>query len=808
MLKTNLRFFLRSLLKHRIFTAINVLGLSIGICSCLVIFLITSYQLSFDTFHPDKNRIYRIVGARSGFVQDPLAAAARREIGGLESIAGFYIYYTKVTVPGGSGEPRKFDEPKYGPGNSPIIFTDPQYFDIFSYQWLQGDPAKALSVPFQVVLTESEARKYFGDQPLRNIVGKQVIYADSLRLTVSGIVKDWSGNTDLTFKDFISSSTIRQSFIKSTMGNLENWGMWDNTAEAFVKLPPTTTPARIESQFPAFVKGKPGLDSNTHYYLQPLTDIHFNAQYSDALPPKSHLPTLYTLMGIAAFMLLVAIVNFINLSTAQSVHRSREIGIRKVMGSSRLALVAQFLGETFMLTLLAVCLSLLLIWPVTAAFHSFMPNGLSIASNLLTLKTAVFLALITVVTSVLAGFYPAKVLSSWLPVITLKGQSPTGNNKGYLRRSLIVFQFTVSLVFIIGTMVITRQLRYLIDGDMGLNKDAVVNIDTGYDYPPERRAVLAQKIKGLSGVSAVATSMGTPMADFHNGTDLEYRDNKDIKVDCQMLMGDQGLLSVYDMKLLAGRNLEHSDTMRELLINATCARMLGFTAPADAIGKLAFPGQTDGPHKALPIVGVVADFHAESYREPIKPTFISSQYRASNIISVRLTNKETGLKTTLDKIAGLWHEVYPDAKFEYSFFDDTIAALYEQDQKTGTIVNAAMVISILISCFGLFGLVAFTAVQRTKEIGVRKILGASSARIALLLSKDIMAPVLIATLIASPVAWYFTKEWLQGFVYRVGIGWITFVLAAIAAQLVALISVSLQVVRAANANPVDSLRTE
>jgi len=260
--------------------------------------------------------------------------------------------------------------------------------------------------------------------------------------------------------------------------------------------------------------------------------------------------------------------------------------------------------------------------------------------------------------------------------------------------------------------------------------------------------------------------------------------------------------------LLAGRNLEHSDTMRELLINATCARMLGFTAPADAIGKLAFPGQTDGPHKALPIVGVVADFHAESYREPIKPTFISSQYRASNIISVRLTNKETGLKTTLDKIAGLWHEVYPDAKFEYSFFDDTIAALYEQDQKTGTIVNAAMVISILISCFGLFGLVAFTAVQRTKEIGVRKILGASSARIALLLSKDIMAPVLIATLIASPVAWYFTKEWLQGFVYRVGIGWITFVLAAIAAQLVALISVSLQVVRAANANPVDSLRTE
>jgi putative ABC transport system permease protein len=424
------------------------------------------------------------------------------------------------------------------------------------------------------------------------------------------------------------------------------------------------------------------------------------------------------------------------------------------------------------------------------------------------LKTALFLAVVTVVTALLAGFYPAKVLSSWLPVYTLKGQSPAGNHKGYLRKSLIVFQFTVSLVFIIGTMVITRQLRFLIDGDMGLNKDAIVNIDTGWDYPPARRAVLVQKLRGLSDVSMVSTSMEAPMADFHRGTSLEYKGNKDAKVDCQFLAGDESFVPLYDLKLLAGRNLQHSDTMRELIINETCSRSLGFGHPADAIGKLVDPGMTDGAHKALPIVGVVADFHAESFREPIKPTFISSQAHASVVVSVKLANRKAGLKTTLDKMAGLWHDVYPDAKFEYSFFDESIAALYEQEQKTGTIINAAMVISILISCFGLFGLVAFTAVQRTKEIGVRKVLGASSARIAFLLSGDITVPVLIATLIASPVAWYFTKEWLQGFVYRVGIGWVTFVLAAIAAQLVALISVSFQVVRAARRNPVESLRSE
>lgn len=822
MLKNYFKIAWRNIVRHKGFTLINVLGLSAGICASLVIYLITSFELSYDRTREDGDRIYRIVANQRGdqgkvgyigSVSNPLPMALRKELTGFERVTEFHNYFARVTVPNGSHAPKIFDPAKRGEEASPIIIAEPQYFDIFRYKWLEGNPATALGEPYRVVLSESEAYKYFGSQPLGRIIGRQVFYKDiyandSLQLTVAGIVGDWDGHTDLGFKDFISFSTIEHSWLKE-MIHMDNWGNWNPNAQGFVKLAKGVDAAQVERQFSGFVAAHvpPYPGWHTSLLLQPLKDIHFNSDYRDTYSRHAHLPTLYALMGIAAFILLIAAVNFINLSTAQSLQRAKEIGVRKVLGGSKGSLRVQFLVETFLVTAAATVLAIVLAGPALHFSRQFIPVGVSL--NLSDPATVGFLLLITVGTALLAGYYPAKVLSSYAPVLNLKGSGARGADKsGYLRRALIVFQFTISLSFIIGALVIGNQIRYIQNKDLGFKKDEIITLRTGWGDPVDHVRLLAERLREMPAVGAVSTHLETPAAKGHSNTWLKRLDEPEFKVGADYEMCDENYVPLYGLKIAAGRNIVHSDTVREFLVNETAAAGLGFKRIGDAIGKPVQTGMNDGKGY---IVGVVKDFHSRSLHDLITPFFISSDIRSERAVSVRLAAAGLGagqFGAVLARIEKVWKGIYPDEKFEYRFFDETVAGLYADEKATAGLMNTAVVVAIFICSMGLFGLATFSAQRRTKEIGIRKILGASVVNIASMLSIEFLKLVGLAILIASPVAYYFSHRWLNDFAYRAPVsGWV-FVIAGVSAVGIALLTVSYQAIRAATANPVKSLRTE
>ncbi|GAB3995479.1 ABC transporter permease [Spirosoma daeguense] len=812
MLRNYLKTSFRSLAKNKVSTLINLFGLTLGVTACLAIYLITSYELRYDTFHTDSERIYRLVGESQydkntekhpvGFVPNAVPEALRKEISGLETVAAFHNISSDVLIPNGKEKPIRIEGKKH----SEIVVAEPQFFQIFNYNWVAGNSKTALNEPFNVVLSEQKARLYFGDLPLDKMLGKQVIYQDSVRVTVTGIVKAWANPSDLVFTDFISFATIRASQLKNGI-NLDQWDDIWSASQAFVKLPKGKNPEQYTAQFQQFSKNHYPKEFKFSPALQPLSDLHFNESYQDNYARKAHLPTLYGLMAVAGFILLIASINFINLSTAQSVQRAKETGIRKVMGSSRGGLIAQFLSETTFLTAIAILLSLLLVKPILAAFHSLMPEGLTF--DLFSLQTMLFLLAVLLTTSLLSGFYPSWMLSAYTPALSLKGQAAlTGGQKGHFRKVLIVFQFTVSLVFIIGTLMVSRQLSFMRDKDLGFSTNAIISIRPPWN-DKGNGPVLAQKIKQLAGVEGVTMEWFPPMGESHMVTKFKYQPPKKsvIELDVSAKVGDENFVPLYKVRLLAGRNFVKSDSLRELLINATYAKALGFNKPADALNKIL---EWD-KGKKIPIVGVVADFHEQSFHEKISPAFIGYMPRQARNIGVKLSTQGKGvadMKTTIASIEQQWNSLFPDNTFEYKFLDDSIAKLYEKEQKTGQLVNAATIVAILISCMGLFGLALFTAEQRTKEIGVRKVLGASVSSIVVLLSKDFLKLVVIALIIASPIAWWAMNQWLKDFAYKVDIAWWVFALAGLLSVGIALVTVSFQSIRAALVNPVKSLRSE
>jgi len=818
MFQNYLHIALRNLNKHKSGALINLLGLTLGITACLAIYTITNFELSYDTFHPDNKRIYRLVGEGKfgksdefkplGFAPRAVPNAIREEVSGLETVAAFHNLETQVLVPGESGEPKHFERRDMAGGKAQIIVAEPQYFDIFQYEWLAGNPQTALNEPNAVVLSESKARLYFGDIPVQEMLGKTLIYRDFIQATVTGIVREWEGNTDFSFTDFLSYGTISASPLKKEI-NLDEWNDVWSASQAFVKLAPGTTAAQVEVQLAAFSQNHFGPDRGTGDFLfipklQPLSDLHFNEDYRDNYSRKAHLPTLYGLMGVALFILLIAVINFINLSTAQSAQRMQEIGMRKVLGGSRSTLMGQLMGETFLLTALAAGVSVFAVPLTLSVFRAFIPEGIefSFASP----RTLSFLLAVTVVTALLSGFYPAWVLSSYRPAVTLKGQNALrGNQKGYLRKGLIVFQFALSLMFIIGAIVVEYQLNFIRNKDLGFSSDAVVLINTPHD---DKSRVLGEKIRQLAGVDRVAMQWFAPMGDGFMLTKMKYSSGStNLELDVSAKIGDENFIPLYGLRFLAGRNfIPGGDTLREIVINQTFAATLGFRQAADAVGAvLDFNGEK------CPVAGVVADFHEQPLHVAIQPTFIAYMPQLSKNIAVKLATKGKQLSDATATLAGIrqqWEAVYPGKKFEFTFLDDGIAKIYEKERKTGQLVGAASAIAILISCMGLFGLVAFTAEQRTKEIGVRKVLGASLSSIVALLSGDFLKLILIALVIASPVACFFMNKWLVNFAYRIDIQWWMFAAAGAVAVAVAFLTVGFQSVKAALANPVKSLRSE
>ncbi len=809
MIRNYLKTSFRSLTKNKVSSLINLAGLTLGVTSCLVIYFIVSYELSYDTFHPGKERIYRLVGKSQfndkeawhpvGFIPNAVPTAMREEVSGLGTLAAFHNIYSDVLVPEGSDKPKRFE----GDRSGKIIVTEPAYFDIFQYEWLAGNPGSALKDPFQVVLSDDRARIFFGALPPDSIPGKELVYQDSVRVTVTGIVKAWTAPSDLAFTDFISFATIRASQLKRSI-NLDQWEDNWSASQAFIKLPLNTNPEQFTAQFQHFAKVHFPNEFKFVPALQPLSDLHFNSVYRDNYSRKAHLPTLYGLMAVAGFILLVAAVNFINLSTAQSMRRAKETGIRKIMGSSRGGVMAQYLAETALITLVAIAVSLLLVGPVLGAFQSFTPQGLTF--DLFEAQTVLFLALTALVTTLLSGLYPSWVLSSYSPAMSVKGA--TGGGKGYLRKGLIVFQFVVSLVFVMGTLVVGHQLSYMREKDLGFSADAVVSVRipwNGQDKAP----VLVEKLSQLTGVQSVTKEWFPPMGMSYMVTRFKYQPNEKpaIELDASAKIGDANFIPFYELRLLAGRNYPESDSLRELVINETFSKALGFSKPEDAIHE-----QLEWQEgRKYPIVGVVADFHEQSFHEKIEPAFIGFIPQNARNLGVKLSSGGKGaesLKAAVTAMEQVWDSVYPDQSFTWGFLEDAIAQLYEKEQKTEKLVNTATGLAILISCMGLLGLITFMAEQRTKEIGIRKVLGASVASIVTLLSKDLVKLVLVALLIASPIAWWVMSSWLQDFAYRIEMRWWMFALAGLAAIVLAFLTVSFQAIRAAVANPVESLRAE
>lgn len=808
MFKNYFKSAIRSFLKNKGITAITVLGLSIGISAALVIYQIVQYDYSFDKFEPDGDRIYRIVSQgtdwKNSGVPSPLYRAVQDEIAGITTTAAFFNYddwNTKISVPQNDNQ-----SPVVFKKQQNIVFADKQYFDIFPHQWIVGSAAGSFMAPHQLVLSESRAKQYFPGMSMSQIIGRQVIFNDTIPTVVTGIVKDISAHTDFNNKVFIALSTISHSGLKRYF-NWDQWGNISDINQLFVKLAPGTSAQVINRQLARvsslYNKNDEG-NNKIVYRLQPLQDIHFNTDFNGT----ANKTVLGNLVMLALFLLLLGAINFINLSTAQASQRAREIGVRKTLGSSKGQLISQFLTETFLLTIFATLISLLIIPFLLNIFSGYIPDGLEYG-GIGQPDMLLFLATLIVVVSLLSGFYPALMLTRFKPVAVMRNQasSRTGSTRSaWIRKTLIITQFVIAQIFIISVLSVNRQIHYAMNKEMGFEKDAIINIQLPFDFfnPNTKKITFRNKLRTLSDISAVSMGNQPPAFQGQMTTTVSYKDGKnEITINPDMRSGDTAYLGLYHIKLLAGRNVSHADSATELLINETLAHKLGFAQPQDALGKfLVFGG------KELPIVGVMADFNEASVRTAIQPLIFFAEQRYGFIMHIALKPDMKTWQPAIAEIKSAWHAVYPDKDFEYKFLDKTIEGFYKQDVKLSKLLAWSAGIAIFIGCLGLLGLVIFTASQRTKEIGIRKVLGASVSQIVALLSKDFIALVAVAFVIAVPIAWIAMQKWLQNFAYHTALSWWIFILSGVAMLVIALIILSIRAGRAAMANPVDALRSE
>ena len=676
---------------------------------------------------------------------------------------------------------------------------------------MAGSAASSLQQPYQVVLTESRAALYFPKLKAADIVGKEIIFNDTVRTTVTGIVKDLSQNTDFNFKTFVSRATQETQLM--SVADQDEWNNTNGASQLFVKLSPGISKTQIEKRvlglFNKYRKKEAGDNSITGFQLQPLSDVHFNNVYGGFDDGRiAHKPTLYGLLAVAAFLLLLGCINFINLTTAQASQRAKEIGIRKTMGSSRQQLIFQFLSETFLLTFCAALVSVIITPLLLKIFSDFIPEGLHYT---LQPTTTAFLAVLVIAVSLLSGFYPALVLSSYKPVSVLKNQSALSTGKSrnmWMRKSLTVSQFVIAQVFIIATILVGKQISYTLNKDMGFRKDAIVFFKTNYyDTVAAHRFLLVEKLKAIPEIAMISLGNDPPTNNSNWTSTMKYNDGKKVtEAEVQVKLADTNYINLFQIKLLAGTNLRLSDTTNSLLINEAYAKVLGFNNLNQAIGK-----NIEWDKRTLPIVGVVANFHQRSLHEVIKPLILATrtaQQRAINIALQPQNAEGTTWKTGIAKIEKVWKEIYPEDAFEYNFLDETIRKYYTAEQNISKLLLWATGLAIFISCLGLLGLITYITNQRTKEIGVRKVIGASIMQIISLLSKDFLKLVLIAFVIAVPIAYVGAYKWLQNFAYKTSIsGWV-FIAGGLIMFSMALIILCIRTFKAAAANPVKSLRTE
>jgi len=802
MFRNYLKIAWRNIIRHKTYWFINVAGLAVGFAAFLLIFLVVRYEQSFEQFHAHKNQLFRVIRVARNPAQEkyrmgvpfPLAPGLRSGLPQLAN-AGAIVrdeFVQVIVKDNGSGATKRFRE------EEGVFFAEPQFFDMFSFPIVAGEYRNSLKIPNNVLLTQSLGDKYFGHW--QQATGK-MLRMDGVPMRVCGILKDMPANTDFPIKAVLSYAThLSYPDLKRFMND---WGYIEEDNYCFVQLNENDSPEQFKSRLKQYSDRyiKP-FDPNYFLSIQPLDEMHFDARYGtfDGRVFSKNLILMLSTIGI--FLLVLACVNFINLSTAQAVNRAREVGVRKVLGSNRRQLILQFLGEAAVVSCFALFIGLAAALLVIPVINNLLDIHLS-ASVLYNGNMIFFLLSALAAVILLAGFYPAFLLSGFNPARVLKSVVSAQQGGISLRRGLVVFQFFTAQALILVTMVMVSQMSYVNTADMGFNKEAILSAQLPQDsLSIANQAVLRDEIMKIPGIEKVSFGTGAPIGGRWF-TDLRTPDHvgKAPNMIVAYKMNDTGFFNLFNLQFIAGRPYNNSDTAREFVVTENVTRNLGYRDPQLAIGKRII---VNGYNRQ--IVGVVKDFHTASLRFSMAPVVMTTSKREYGMTSVKLNLAQA--KPALAAMEKLWGKYYPDFAFTNSFLDQDIAAYYLQETQLAQLYQLFAAVAIFISCLGLYGLVTFMAVQRRKEIGVRKVLGAPVSAILILLSREFTLLISIAFLIAAPLAWYFMHNWLQQYAYHVTLGPGFFALTIAGSVMIAWATVGYAAVKAALANPVKSLRNE
>jgi putative ABC transport system permease protein len=798
MLKNLLKIAVRNILKDKTYSAINILGLTIGITCSLFLLMYILHELSYDRYHKNADNIYRIVSNIKepdnaftwAVAQIPLAEELRDNYPEVKNAVRFFGTGSTLYKNGD----KQFTENEF-------YLADSTVFDMFSYEFIAGDQQTALDNPFSLVLTEKTAKKYFSDPA--SSIGQSLQNKQGEEFKITGIMKDVPLNSHFRFDALISRNT-RPQFL----GSWGNFGV-----STYIQLPEGYQLDKMYKSLDKVIKEKvnPIFDQfgiKIKYELQKITMIHLHSKIQDEAEAGGDISYIYIFGAVAAFMLIIACINYMNLATARSVNRAKEVGVRKVMGSQRAQLIMQFLTESIVLALIALVVSLILIYALLPGFNTLANKELPFSYIM---QRPIILSLMSVIlfVGIVGGSYPAFYLSSFNPVNVLKGKLASKGGNVVFRKALVITQFAISIFMLISTLVVFDQLQYLRNKDLGFDKERVIKLSLNERELRDKAQVLVDKLKQVKEVDGVGMANSSPGEGIgKNLMKVEDNDGKLSDRGVDLFTADFDFVKTMGMEIVKGRDFSRdiaSDTTYAVLVNESMVKRMAWTEPLGK--KFVFQGGPNGTNIEKHVVGVVKDYHQNSLYDAIEPLMIILNKR-NNYVFVR--TEEGDVTQSLAAVEKAWKEIFPNYTFEYNFLDQDFDSQYKADEKRSQIFTAFSGLTIVIACLGLLGLAAFTTEQRTKEIGVRKVIGASVQSLVVLVSKEFFLLVGLGMLLAFPAAWYFTENWLQNFAYRIELGgeWITFVVSALLAFVITLATVGYHVVRAASRNPVTSLRDE
>lgn len=769
------------------------MGLTVGMTACFLIFLHVKFELSYDNFHSKADRIYRLVtdvktssenlhAETTSWAFAPKMKSELPEVQSFIRISRGDFLFTKGDI--------KFQEDK-------MLFADSTLFKVFDFKLIKGNPQTALKNPYSIVLSETYAKKYFGEE---NPLGQALLFSENMvPATVTGVMKDIPENSQIKTDLFVSMSTYTEKINPIVDGDAGYFG-----AMTYLLLKPGTNANAFEKKLPSFLDkwiGKDLDNSQVHYelFIEPLRDVYLYSVRGGA--KNANIRNVYVFSIIAIFILFIACFNFINLTTARASERAKEVGIRKVVGASKSQLGKQFLGESILLCLIAFVLTVLLSALLLPSFNQL--SGKIISTGIFSnFSYILVLFFASIAIGLIAGIYPALVLSSFKPIVVLKGRFSTGTKGVLLRKGLVVLQFAISIALIIGTIMVYSQMKYMHNQDLGFNKEQMIILETNGD---SSKFAFKQSILTIPNVKSVSLSSSVPGMGINAAYSKVENKNGDMQVaNLDRYAVDFDFIPQFEMKMVAGRSFSRdfaTDSTQALILNETAVKQFGYSSPDQIIGKRFEQWGRKGK-----VIGVVKDFHYRALQQKIKPLSIVIAPNAVHLVNIKVAAAD--IPKTLDAIESKWQEMIPSRPFNYTFLDETFNKQYRDEERFQKLFFIFSILAIFISCLGLLGLISYSTIQRTKEIGIRKILGASVSGITSLVSKQFIKLVLIAFVIASPIAWFGMHKWLQNFAYRIDIQWWVFALAGIIALLIALVTVSFQAIKAAMANPVKSLRSE